>query len=89
MLQTTDSGRARPNQTKYQVERCIMAATDNGTTIEKSVTYLIIGILAILFMMFTIVGMKNVQATAERSSGLRDESSETPEVKIDISGDVK
>ena len=60
---------------------------NNGTTIDKTITYLLIGIFAIIFMAFTIVGMKNVQATAEQS---KDGTPTAPkEVQLDISGEVK
>lgn len=61
-----------------------MTAMNNGTTIDKTITFIVVGLLAIAFMVFTVFGMKRIQATAERS-GRSDKSIETP-VQIDISG---
>lgn len=60
---------------------------NNGTTIDRTITYLLIGIFAIVFMAFTIVGMKNVEATAEKSKD--GEPAAPVEMQLDISGETK
>ena len=86
--QTADYSReGREQPERWTLNRSDYMIGNNGTTIDKTITYLLIGIFAIIFMAFTIVGMKNVQATAEQS---KDGTPTAPkEVQLDISGEVK
>lgn len=63
-------------------------AQTSGTTVDKTITFLLIGMFAVTFVFMTIMGMQRVEATAERA---RAEAAETEEVveTIDIGGPAK
>lgn len=61
-----------------------MVSNNYGSSIDKTISWLLMGILVIIFIAFTIMGMKNVQATAEKSKDGR--PAEAVEIEIDISG---
>lgn len=55
-----------------------------GTTVDRTVNLLLIGILITIFIALTILGMKRIEATSEEVRNQRDQIQE--EVEIEIQG---
>ncbi len=65
-----------------------MAAPNNGTTIDSTVSYMMVGMLSIVFVALTIFGMKRIEATSEQVKQERQNAKAVEEEVIDISGET-
>lgn len=63
-----------------------MAASNSGQTIDSTISFLLVGMFAIVFFMLTIFGMRRIEATAENSSGAKQSSQDSDIEEIDING---
>lgn len=64
-----------------------MPPPQTDTTIDKTISTLLIGLMAMLFVFLTIVGMQRLQASAEKTgSAWRSTTPETVEQPVDIQG---
>ncbi|WP_417849622.1 hypothetical protein [Thalassoglobus sp.] len=63
-----------------------MALQNNGTTIDSTVGYMMVGMLVIVFVALTIFGMKRIEATSERVKQDHQNAKVVDEEIIDING---
>ncbi len=63
-----------------------MSASNSGQTIDSTVSFLLIGMFAIVFLMLTIFGMRRIEATAEDASGAQQSAQDSDVEEIDING---
>lgn len=63
-----------------------MSAT-NGMTVDKTISWLLVGMAAVVFLFLTIAGMQRVEATAEKAKQ-GTVAPKTVEPQIDIHGEM-
>ena len=62
-------------------------SANNGITVDKTISLLLVGMAAVVFLFLTIAGMQRVEATAEKAKQ-GTTAPETVEPQIDIQGEM-